>query len=79
MLKTLYDLDDIEHWIRDRGGRPARLRGSQRDLAIDFGDNPDSLEAIGWDEFFQVLSEHHVPMLADTEPDKRFYRFIFHG
>ena len=79
MLKTLYDLNDIERWIRDRGGRPARVRNAKDELAIDFCDNGDNLEPISWDEFFIVLRENHIPMVVDQEPGKRFYRFIRHS
>jgi hypothetical protein len=79
MLRTLYDWNDIERWIRERGGRPARVRAADRGLAIDFCDNGDNLEPISWDEFFRVLAEEHIPMVVDLEPGKRFYRFVYHS
>ena len=79
MLKTLYDLNEIEQWIRQRNGHPARVRGSKREWAIDFGGDSTSLEPLSWDQFFQGLTEDHVPLLVDLEPNKRFYRFLTHG
>ncbi len=79
MLKTLYAFHDIERWIRDRNGHPARPRANGHGLIIDFGDQPLDAVPISWDEFLRVLTEHHTPMLVETEPGSRFHRFIFHG
>lgn len=64
------DHDEIRRWVEQRGGRPARVRGtgSQKDpglLRIDFPgySGEDSLEEISWDEFFQKFDSNQLALV----------------
>jgi len=59
MAKATTDHETIRKWVEERGGCPARVKGTGRDgdpgiLRIDFPgfSGKQSLEGIAWDEFF---------------------------
>ena len=65
------DHDEIRRWVEERGGRPARVKGTEGGgddagiLRIDFpgvGDD-ESLEPISWDEFFRKFDEENLAFL----------------
>jgi len=55
----------IRKWAEERGGRPARVKGTAPGglLRIDFGEPEPGLEEIGWDEFFAVFEENDLDFL----------------
>jgi hypothetical protein len=64
------DHDEIRSWVRERGGRPARVRGtgSANDpglLRIDFPgySGRDSLEEVSWDEFFEKFDRNNLALV----------------
>jgi hypothetical protein len=68
--QTTTDHDQIREWAQARGGKPSCVRGTggKNDaglLRIDFpgysGEN--SLEEIGWDEFFQKFDEQNLAIV----------------
>ena len=75
------DHDEIRQWVEDRGGVPARVRGSEPGgiLRIDFGEPDESLEAVSWDTFFKIFEESELAFLFQDEADggeSRFNKFV---
>lgn len=88
--KTTTDHDTIRKWAEERGGKPASVVGTSRQdetgvLRIDFPDRgePDKLEEISWDEFFEKFEESKLAFLYQdkTEDGKvsRFSKFVSRG
>jgi hypothetical protein len=73
--KTTTDHDEIRRWVEERGGRPARVKGTGGDgdpgiLRIDFPDADDDeegLEPISWDEWFRAFDENGLAFLYQEE------------
>lgn len=68
------DHDEIRKWVEDRGGRPAKVKGTAGPggpgiLRIDFGEPEDSLETISWEEFFDTFEERQLAFLHQDETD----------
>lgn len=66
--KVTTNPDEIRQWAEERGGRPACVRGTGSGesclLRIDFpGGAEESLEEIGWDEFFDIFRENKLAFL----------------
>lgn len=64
------DHDEIRRWAQERGGRPARVRGtgSSNDpglLRIDFPGyaGEESLDEISWDEFFEKFDRNNLALV----------------
>ena len=85
---TTTDHDFIRRWVEERGGKPARVKrtGSGDDpgiLRIDFPgySGGDTLEEIGWEEFFEKFEESRLAFLHrdipgdDGKPD-RFNKLV---
>ena len=85
--KVTTDHDDIRRWVENRGGRPAKVKGTEQGddpgvLRIDYpgftGD--DVLESISWEEFFKAFDDHQLAFLyQETTKDgkeSRFSKFI---
>ena len=75
----------IRQWVEQRDGRPATVRATEEDghagiLRIDFGPKEDSLEEIGWEEFFRKFDESDLAFLyQDRTKDgklSRFHKFV---
>jgi hypothetical protein len=72
------DHDEIRRWVEERGGRPARVAGTNI-LRIDFPDADDreeNLEEISWDEWLRTFDESDVAFLHQDEPDSRFNKLV---
>jgi hypothetical protein len=72
--RVLTDHDEIREWVEERGGSPARVKGTGGDgdvgmLRIDFPgySGEGSLEHISWDEFFQKFDESGLALLVQDE------------
>lgn len=57
----------IQKWVEDRGGVPARVKGTEDAegtglLSIDFqdGDENDKLQEISWAEFFDIFERKRI-------------------
>jgi hypothetical protein len=64
----------IRRWAEQRGGRPARVRGTGDDedpglLRLDFGEEDESLEEISWDEFFDKFEENELALLYQDKTE----------
>lgn len=77
----------IKAWVEERGGKPARVKGSKDKrkkedgiLSVDFGDPGSSLEPVSWKEFEKIFDEHRLAFLFQEETAKGeqslFYRFV---
>ena len=80
------DHDEIRRWVEERNGRPAHVKRTGNDgdpglLRIDFpGGDEDSLEAISWDEFFEIFDDNDLAFLHQDKTGSggtsRFNKFI---
>ena len=88
--KTTTNHDEIREWVDERGGRPARIKGTANKqgmgvLRIDYPgfSGEDTLETITWEEFFQVFDDHKLAFLYQDETkdgsESRFSKFIERG
>jgi hypothetical protein len=81
--KRTIDRDEIRRWVEERGGRPARVKGTEDSgggglLRIDYPgySGGDSLEEISWDEFFDEFDESGLEFLyQDKTKDGEESRF----
>jgi hypothetical protein len=81
--QTTTDHEEIRQWVEERGGHPARVKGTEKGkssgvLRIDYpgysGD--DRLEEISWDEFFEGFDENKLAFLyQDKTSDGELSRF----
>jgi hypothetical protein len=78
---------EIQSWVDERKGKPARVRGTERGddvglLRVDYPgfSGEDTLETITWEEFFEAFDEHNLAFLYQekTKDGKlsRFSKFI---
>jgi hypothetical protein len=81
--KTTIDHQTIQRWVEDRGGCPARVKGtgSASDPGILRIDYPgftglDTLEKIPWDQFFEAFDDNELAFLFQDEPNSRFSKLI---
>ena len=72
--KTTTDHDEIRRWAQERGGRPARVKGTER------GDDGDALEPISWEEFFDEFDREGLAFLYQEKTAdgqlSRFNKFV---
>jgi|ERR1044071_1070235 hypothetical protein len=80
--KAITDHDEIRRWVEQRGGYPARVKGTGRGsdpgvLRIDYPgySGQDTLERIEWDEFFEWFDRDKLAMLAQSGKS-RFSKFV---
>ncbi len=78
-LRVIVKADQIENWITDRRGTPARKRGTDTDLRVLFDESPADYEPISVDELFEAMRFHHLVMLVDQEAGKTTHRIYPHG
>lgn len=72
------DHEQIRKWVEERSGHPARVlkTGEGGVLRIDFDPPEEQLEAIGWDEFFEVFEDRELAFLhQDRTADGSVSRF----
>ena len=88
--KTTTNHDEIRDWVEERGGRPARVKGTANKqgrgvLRIDYPgfSGEDTLETITWEEFFQVFDDNNLAFLYQDETkdgsESRFSKLIERG
>lgn len=79
---TTTDHDEIREWAEARDGHPAKVDtgGEGGILRIDFGKPEDNLEAIEWDEFFEIFDENNLAFLYQDKTadgsESRFNKFV---
>ena len=71
---TTTNHQEIRNWVEERGGRPARVKGTERRnsvglLRIDYPGftGEDTLEEITWDEFFEAFDDEGLAFLYQEE------------
>jgi hypothetical protein len=81
------DHDTIRRWVEERGGRPARVKGTGSNgdaglLRVDYpgrGDD-DALEEIDWDAFFQAFEENGLAFVYQEKTkdgeESRFSKLV---
>ena len=85
--KTTTNHEEIKSWVEERGGHPARVKGTASKggsgvLLIDYPgySGTQTLEAISWDEFFQGFEENKLAFLYQDETrggdESRFSKLI---
>ena len=75
--KVTTDHDEIREWVEERGGHPARVKGTEV-LRIDYPgfSGEERLEEINWDDFFKVFDESNLAFLyQDKTKDGKQSRF----
>lgn len=75
--KTTTDHQTIREWVEQRGGRPARVRGTggvddPGVLRIDMpgGAGDDDLEPITWDDFFDKFDRESLAMVYQEQTEE---------
>jgi hypothetical protein len=81
--KTTTDHELIRRWVEERGGHPARVKGTGKAsdktdglLRIDFAEPTEGLERITWYDFFQAFEENKLALLYQDERDSRFVKLV---
>ena len=81
--KSTTNHNEIRRWVSERGGQPARVKGTERGndpglLRIDYPgfSGEETLEAISWEEFFKGFDSHGLAFLYQDEPESRFSKLI---
>ena len=75
--KVTTDHDAIREWVEERGGHPARVKGTKV-LRIDYPgfSGEERLEEINWDQFFEGFEENNLAFLyQDKTKDGKQSRF----
>ena len=74
LTRTTQDHEEIRRWAEERGGKPSHVKrtGSESDIGILRIDFPgysgaDTLEQIGWDEWFEKFDEGNLALLYQEE------------
>jgi hypothetical protein len=72
--KTTTNHDEIRNWVEERGGNPARVKGTDKGdsvglLRIDYPGfaGEDTLEPISWEEFFVAFDDNQLAFLYQDE------------
>ncbi len=76
--KITTDHDEIRTWVEERGGAPAHVRHTGDNssgrgvLRIDFPgmDAEESLELLGWEEWFQTFDARRLAFLHEDEAEQ---------
>jgi hypothetical protein len=85
--QTTTDHDEIRNWVEERGGHPARVKGTEKKgsvglLRIDYPgfSGEDTLEPITWDEFFVAFEDNNLAFLYQDETkdgkESRFSKLV---
>ena len=77
MAETTTNHEEIQKWVEDRKGHPARVKGTEV-LRIDYPgfSGEDTLEQIEWNEFFETFEDRKLAFLYEDEKDSRFSKLI---
>jgi hypothetical protein len=81
---TTIDHAFIRHWVEERGGRPAKVKGTEGGdgggiLRIDFAEPDEKLENISWEQFFDIFEDRQLALLHQDRQGKntsRFFKFV---
>ena len=84
---TTTDHEEIRRWVEEHNGKPATVKGTERDddagvLRIDFpgGAGEDRLEPISWDDWFAKFEDSELAFLYQEEKssgeDSTFFKLV---
>ena len=79
--QTTTNRDEIRKWVEERGGNPARVKGTEL-LRVDYPgySGEDTLEEISWDEFFETFEASNLAFLYQDKTKEgelsRFSKFV---
>lgn len=82
---TTTDHGLIRKWVEERGGRPARVKGTEDKggegiLRVDFAEPDEKLEQVSWEEFFHTFEDRELAFLHQDETGggktSRFFKFV---
>jgi len=85
MSKTTIEHDEIRSWVSERGGYPARVKGTNEKgglLRIDYPgySGEERLQTITWTEFFKAFDDNQLAFLYEDETksgeESRFSKLI---
>ncbi|NOJ42158.1 hypothetical protein [Bradyrhizobium australiense] len=83
--KTTTNHESIRRWAEERGGTPATVKRTKEGdepgvLRLDFEPRDESLEPIGWDEFFEKFDKEDLAFLHQDRTESgqlsRFHKFV---
>lgn len=85
--KVTTNHEEIQKWVEQRGGRPARVKGTEQKntsgvLRIDYPgfSGEETLEVITWEEFFEGFESNNLAFLYQDETkdgsESRFSKLI---
>ena len=72
LARPLTDPEEVRQFVEVRGARPARVQGGDTHAGLIRFDFPghvgeQSLEAIGWEEWFEKFKESNLALLVQDE------------
>ena len=79
--KTTTNHKEIQRWVEERGGQPARVEDTNL-LRIDYPgfSGEGTLEPLEWDEFFRIFDENNLAFLYQENTkdggESRFSKFV---
>jgi len=85
MSKTTVEHDEIRRWVSERGGYPARVKGTDKKgglLRIDYPgySGEETLQPITWTEFFKGFEQNQLAFLYEDETkdgeESRFSKLV---
>lgn len=74
--RTTHDHATIRRWVEERGGQPARVRGTADVLRIAFGPPPPNWELIDWPTFFAAFDRAGLTLLYEETPGSRIVKLV---
>jgi len=79
LSKTSSNHEEIKKWVEERGGRPAKVKGTAGMLRLLFSDNK-ALEEITWEVFFVEFDKNKLALLYQDKTKEgqasRFFKFV---
>jgi hypothetical protein len=77
--EKMTDHQRIRKWAEQHGGNPAKVSDTAGTaveglIRLDFDEDDEGLERIGWDEWLAIFDAHELALLA--EPDSRFNKLV---
>ena len=79
--KTTTNHEEIRRWVEERGGHPAKVKGTEV-LRIDYPgfSGEESLEEISWEKFFDAFEQNGLAFLyqdkLESGETSRFSKLI---
>lgn len=82
---TTTDHEAIKKWAEERGGKPAKVKGTGGGGSVGmirfmFSSNGAALESISWDDFFKEFDAKKLALLYQDKTregqQSRFFKFV---